>query len=92
MQQFLRLTIDAIQPLFTPICFVLAWGLILLIAWVILGAIANTYKQARTMHQIPCANCHFFTGNYFLKCPVQPRIALSENAIDCPDYDPVSSD
>jgi hypothetical protein len=38
------------------------------------------------MHQIPCANCQFFTGDYHLKCPIHPAIALSEAAIGCPDY------
>lgn len=42
--------------------------------------------QASRMHKIPCANCKFFTSNYSLKCTVHPAIALSESAINCPDY------
>ncbi|WAL59781.1 hypothetical protein [Thermocoleostomius sinensis] len=42
--------------------------------------------HAGKMHKIPCAKCQFFTGNYQLKCTVHPSIALSEAAIDCPDY------
>jgi hypothetical protein len=38
------------------------------------------------MHQIPCAQCQYFSGNYLLKCPVHPQQALSEAAIGCPDF------
>ena len=88
MFEFLYFLKNAIQPLLVPICFVCAWGLILLGGWTIFGAIASTVSRAKQMHQIPCANCAFFTENYHLKCPVQPKIALSEEAIDCIDYRP----
>lgn len=35
---------------------------------------------------IPCRNCRFFDNNYYLKCAVNPKIAMTQNAIDCPDY------
>jgi RNA polymerase subunit RPABC4/transcription elongation factor Spt4 len=38
------------------------------------------------MHQIPCADCQFFTHNMRLKCPVHPTEALSEQAIGCTDF------
>ncbi len=41
---------------------------------------------ASRMYQIPCSNCHFFTENYQLKCTIHPIEALTEAAIDCPDY------
>lgn len=81
--------IHAIQPLVKPVCFVLAWGLLMMLAWNLGSAIADTMRRAKKMHQIPCANCTFFTSNYYLKCPVRPQIALSEEAIDCPDYCPI---
>ena len=40
------------------------------------------------MHQIPCSNCQFFTGDYQLKCALHPNTALSEEAIDCSDFCP----
>ena len=76
----------AIQPLLVPVCFFAAWGLLFLLLWNLWGAIAATLYRAKQMHQIPCTNCVFFTGNYHLKCTVQPTIALSEDAIDCRDY------
>jgi hypothetical protein len=39
------------------------------------------------LHQIPCSRCRFFSSSPYLKCPVQPTIALSEQAIDCRDYE-----
>ncbi|CAC5344946.1 conserved hypothetical protein [Planktothrix rubescens CCAP 1459/22] len=84
--ELLRTIIQSIQPFLVPTCFVLAWGLFILITWSIVAALRDTVKQAKQMHQIPCADCIFFTGDYHLKCPVQPTIALSEAAINCPDY------
>lgn len=43
-------------------------------------------ETLKTMHQIPCSKCQFFTGNYQLKCTVNPKIALTEEAINCTDY------
>jgi RNA polymerase subunit RPABC4/transcription elongation factor Spt4 len=40
------------------------------------------------MRQIPCSNCQFFVDSRYLKCPVHPKIALSEAAIGCDDYHP----
>lgn len=84
--RLLQILIQAIQPFLVPICFVVAWGLMLLIVWNLGTAIADTVRRAKRMHQIPCANCTYFTKDYRLKCPVQPTIALSESAIDCPDF------
>ncbi|MDJ0571308.1 MAG: hypothetical protein QNJ53_19965 [Pleurocapsa sp. MO_192.B19] len=45
----------------------------------------DTVARARKMHQIPCTKCRFFTGDYRLKCTVNPSIANTEEAINCPD-------
>lgn len=79
--------IRIIQPLLVPICFVCAWAILLLIAWSVGAAIRDSIQQAKRMHQIPCANCRFFTGDYHLKCPVHPKQALSQEAINCRDYE-----
>lgn len=42
----------------------------------------------KRLHQIPCSRCGFFTGDYHLKCTVSPNIALTENALNCSDYEP----
>jgi hypothetical protein len=69
--QFIYFVIQAIQPILVPVCFVSAWA-----------SVATSQK----LHQIPCTNCQFFTGDYRLKCTVQPTIANTEAAITCMDY------
>ena len=78
--------IHAIQPFLVPICFFFAWALMLSIAWSLWSAIADGVTKAKRMHQIPCANCEFFTSDYRLKCTVHPTIANTEEAIGCSDY------
>jgi hypothetical protein len=48
--------------------------------------------RLRRLHQVPCSRCAFYTGDYRLKCTVHPCKALSEEAIACLDYEPISSD
>ncbi|UBF28633.1 hypothetical protein K9N68_12570 [Kovacikia minuta CCNUW1] len=86
MVQLLQFLIRAIQPLLVPLCFVFAWVIVILMVWSIWAAMRDTVARARQMHQIPCANCQFFTRDYHLKCTVHPSIALTEDAIDCPDF------
>jgi hypothetical protein len=81
--------VQALRPLFGPVCFVSAWGIVLLISWNIWAALRDGIRNAKKMHQIPCANCRFFTKNYHLKCPVHPQEALSQEAIHCLDYEPI---
>lgn len=84
--QLLYFLVHAIQSLLVPICSAAAWTFTLLVVWSTWAVIRDTAKQAAGMHRIPCANCQFFTGDYHLKCTVLPSIAMSEAAINCPDY------
>ncbi|OKH24806.1 hypothetical protein NIES593_06200 [Hydrococcus rivularis NIES-593] len=88
MIQLLRSIIQAIQPFLVPICFFVAWGFIILLSWTLWSIIRDTATKAKQMHQIPCANCQFFTNDYHLKCTVQPTLANTEQAIGCSDYRP----
>lgn len=54
----------------------------------------RSYKTAKAaiihlknLHKIPCSKCLYFTGEYSLKCTVNPSTALSEAAIDCRDFE-----
>lgn len=49
------------------------------------------WQHLKKLHQIPCARCVFFTGEYNLKCTVHPYKALNEDAIGCIDYRSVKS-
>ena len=44
----------------------------------------------KRLHQVPCSRCAYFTGDYRLKCAVNPCIALTEQAIHCRDYEPAT--
>ncbi|MES1024631.1 hypothetical protein ABN584_17205 [Gloeocapsa sp. BRSZ] len=40
------------------------------------------------LNKIPCSNCRYFSSNPYLKCAVNPKIALTQEAIDCTEYCP----
>jgi hypothetical protein len=66
--------------------FILAWMLPILVLWQLSSFAIAIVSQARQMHRIPCAGCAFCTGDYRLKCTVQPFDALTEAAIGCTDF------
>jgi hypothetical protein len=82
--------IEAIRPLWVPLCFVCAWTIVVLLGWNIWTAIRDGVAHAKHLHEIPCAHCQFFTNNHRLKCPVHPKKALSDEAINCSDYAPIA--
>jgi hypothetical protein len=82
----LTVPIEATSPFLKPVCFVVAWLFIFLLTRSIWTTFRDAWHQSQQMHKIPCNKCQFFTGNYQLKCTVHPAVALSEAAIDCPDY------
>jgi hypothetical protein len=89
--ELLYFVVHAIAPYLVPICFFFAWAFVLVLVWGIWSAIAQGVTTAKQMHQVPCADCQFFTNDYRLKCTVHPAIANSEQAINCPDYCPKST-
>ncbi|MEH2293590.1 hypothetical protein [Nostoc sp.] len=88
MFKLLSFLIHAIQPFLIPICFVVAWTVIILVVLSLWAAARDSLTTAKQMHQIPCTGCQFFTDNYRLKCTVRPSIANTEEAINCSDYQP----
>jgi hypothetical protein len=87
MLPWLRDVMQTIQPALVPVCLALAWSLVLMVAWNLWSAMRDSVARAKTMHQIPCATCRFYSGDYRLKCPVHPTLAMTESAINCPDYE-----
>ncbi|MDB9315321.1 hypothetical protein PN462_19555 [Spirulina sp. CS-785/01] len=82
----LKPIVETIQPFLIPICLVVAWGFILSLGWGLFNGVRSAVKRGRTMHQIPCTHCKFFTNDYRLKCTLHPSIANTEKAIRCLDY------
>jgi len=78
--------IQVIQVLAVPFCCIFAWAFLGLSVWSLLGIAQAGIAEAKHLHQIPCSSCSFCTGDYRLKCTVHPFEALTELAINCPDY------
>ncbi len=74
------------KPVMLQLRFIGACSILGLVAWSLLSFVMDTVARAKEMHQIPCTKCRFFTGDYRLKCTVNPHVANTEQAIDCPDY------
>ncbi|MDR9402058.1 MAG: hypothetical protein RI580_01330 [Halothece sp. Uz-M2-17] len=72
------------------ICFCLTWGFILLSVWSACRIAIKGKNNLKTLHQIPCSRCAFFTNDYRLKCTVNPYQAGTESAIGCRDFEPKS--
>lgn len=75
-----------LQPLLVPCCFILAWALMFMVVAQLWALGREGVKVTQRLHQIPCTHCQFFTGDYHLKCTVNPSTALTEAAIGCRDF------
>ena len=58
----------------------------ILLSWRLTTVVSKAFNHLHRLHQIPCSNCAFFTGDYRLKCTVNPTNAMSEDAIGCRDF------
>jgi hypothetical protein len=67
---------------------VLGWGFMFCLALSLWTLLKETVQVSQRLHQIPCARCQFCTNNPVLKCAVHPQSALTEAAINCPDFAP----
>ena len=84
-----QFTVDAVsvfKPVLLQLRFVAACSLLVLCGWSLASFAIDAVARGKKMHQIPCTKCRFFTGDYRLKCTVNPNIANSEQAIDCSDF------
>ncbi|PSB67672.1 hypothetical protein C7B61_04940 [filamentous cyanobacterium CCP1] len=45
-------------------------------------------KEGKWLHPqaLPCQSCRFYTHNPYLRCAVHPMTVMTEEAIDCSDY------
>jgi hypothetical protein len=74
---------------FRVVYIILIWSFLFFLGWSSWSTVKKGIETVKQMHQVPCSSCRFFTGNYQLKCPVHPKMALTEDAINCLDYDPM---
>lgn len=85
-----NLLLQVIQPIATPLCLLSASSLLVVFLWSIWIALRDGVAQIKRLHQVPCSRCAYFTGDYRLKCTVHPCKALTEEAINCIDYEPTT--
>lgn len=76
---------SAFKPILLHLRFIGGYSLLGLVGWSLVSFAIDAYNTAKKMHQIPCTKCRFFTGDHRLKCTVNPHVANTEEAIDCPD-------
>lgn len=86
MLQFAVQFTTLLKPVMLPLRFVGACSVLSYMVWSLANLVMDIIAEAKKMHQIPCTKCRFFTGDYHLKCTVNPSIANTEQAIDCSDY------
>ncbi|MGB5917301.1 MAG: hypothetical protein WBG63_20725 [Phormidesmis sp.] len=79
-----------IRPALPVICCLLLWTTIAFTLWSFFKNIRQGVANIKQLHRIPCADCAYATGSHLLKCSIQPCLAFSEDAIDCPDFEPAS--
>jgi hypothetical protein len=48
----------------------------------------HQFNRLNNLQQHSCQNCRYFSNNKYLKCAVNPTIALTEEAKNCHDYHP----
>ncbi|MGD1919391.1 MAG: hypothetical protein ACFCAD_11165 [Pleurocapsa sp.] len=73
------------KPVMLHLRFVGAYSLLGLVGWSLIRFLIDLVATVKKMHQIPCTRCRFFTGDYRLKCTVNPHVANTEAAIGCSD-------
>lgn len=86
MNHFILIQVS--QPIPAPVLGACVWGMLTLLSWRIWATLREGVDRLRTLHRIPCNRCLYCTGDYRLKCTVDPRAAFTEEAIDCRDFEP----
>lgn len=70
----------------TIFCAFCGWAILFLLIYSVLHTLNKGTNYVKTLHQIPCAGCEYFTNDYRLKCTVHPKKACSLEAISCVDF------
>lgn len=71
-----------------PISLLTAWAISIVIYSDIWTILKHGFLAAKHSNQVPCRNCQFFQNNPYLRCAVNPSMALTDDAKGCSDYCP----
>lgn len=75
-----------------PVSFIMGWAvLFVMLSKIGSAARDEIFTSIKPLHRVPCKNCRFFGNNPYLKCAINPSIVLTEQALDCSDYQPCDS-
>lgn len=72
-----------------PTAFFTFWLMYLIFSTDILKFAKHKFSLIKHLEQVPCKNCRYFTNNPYLRCAVNPSLALTSEAINCSDYCPL---
>ncbi|NMG22424.1 hypothetical protein DP116_24435 [Brasilonema bromeliae SPC951] len=72
----------------TLFCAVSGWAILMFLIWNVWITLKTGASHLKTLHQIPCSGCEYFTNDYRLKCTVHPVKACSPEALGCLDFEP----
>jgi len=83
-----QIIMQVLELISVPISSLIACSSVVLFLVTIFITARDGISYVKRIHQIPCPDCQFFTGDYQLKCALHPNSALSEEAIGCADFCP----
>jgi len=81
-------------PLWTQVCLgmsvglTLAWTALMARYWIQRWKTPPPPPVATGVSHLPCLNCAYLHGNVHLPCAVNPRAALTAEALHCADFTP----
>ena len=66
-----------------------SWTLLQVFHWSIATLMTKKTRSlfVFSFFQSPCRKCQFFDENNYLNCAVHPSVVLTNQAVNCPDYD-----
>jgi hypothetical protein len=86
--------VEALPPLDAAFLIIISFVIpSMVIATSIYACIPKRWQHSfsfKPRHKVPCHGCQYFSGNPYLKCALHPVTVLTEQAVDCTDYDPNS--
>ncbi|MBE9225944.1 hypothetical protein IQ264_10960 [Phormidium sp. LEGE 05292] len=82
--------ISAASLYIIPSTFFTFWLMYLILSTDLLKFAKHKISIIKNLEQVPCKNCRYFTNNPYLRCAVNPSIALTSQAVNCSDYCPIN--
>lgn len=83
------LNIHEIALSLSPIGLLFSWIIFFLVLRKVRTFLDNKMVfTVKSVHQVPCKNCRFYSNNHYLKCAVQPSMVMTDEAKNCCEYSP----